>query len=282
MKKLVIGGASIAALAAGSLAVSTLSPLQLAGARDRAPAVEVQAGQEGDSSQAGQGQDKPDRANWRRGGKPGARIEKFLDELVKDGTITQEQAEKIKAKIKEKVGSGRGGHDGRGDLIRAGLVEAAKSIGISAEQLKEELKSGKSVAEVAQAHGVDPQKVIDDLVAAATAKIDEAVAAGKIPADRAAEIKANLPERISRLVNSKHGPNGPGGHRDGIGRPDKPKPPSGDEGTATEPPSTRPPSTEAPKPPAEAPDTSPTTADQPSTGPNTGGDQGGGTDTTWG
>jgi hypothetical protein len=42
------------------------------------------------------------------------------------------------------------------------------------------LRSGQSVAQTATAHNVDPQKVIDALVAAARSKLDADVAAGML------------------------------------------------------------------------------------------------------
>ncbi|MND03863.1 hypothetical protein D3C83_238850 [compost metagenome] len=51
--------------------------------------------------------------------------------------------------------------------------------------------------------------MIDALVADATAKIDARVAAGGLTAERAAEIKANLVERTTRLVNETPHRQGP-------------------------------------------------------------------------
>jgi hypothetical protein len=51
---------------------------------------------------------------------------------------------------------------------------AAKTIGIDAKDLAAELKSGKTVAQVAQDHNVDPQKVIDALVDAGTKRLQAA------------------------------------------------------------------------------------------------------------
>jgi hypothetical protein len=48
--------------------------------------------------------------------------------------------------------------------------------------------------------------VIDALVADATARLDEAVADGRLDADRAEEIKADLVERITAKVNGEHRP----------------------------------------------------------------------------
>lgn len=243
MKKLLIGGASIAALAAGSVAVATLSPIQLASARDGAPAIEMQAGQAPSTTQPGQ--------QGRQGGPRGPKrgpggLDKALDDLVKDGTLSQEQADKVKAKLRS--GMGHGGREGRPDFMGAGLAEIAKSIGITEDQLKSELKSGKSIAEVAQAHGVEPQKVINDLVAAATKKIDEAVASGKLPADRAAKLKEQLSDRITKMVNSKHGGKPSTGDKQRPGQPgqdDGSAPNGGDGSTTTAPPTTAAPSTTA-------------------------------------
>lgn len=249
MKKLLIAGASVATLAAGSLAVATVSPIQLAGARN-APDIEMQAGQAPDTTQPGQPEQSGKRGHR---GNRGRGFDEAMDELVKEGTITQEQADKIKAKLKSKMGDR--GRDGFRGLIRAGLEETAKSIGITEEQLKAELKAGKSIAEVAQAHGVDPQKVINDLVAAANTKIDEAVASGKLPADRASKLKQSLNEHITKLVNAKRGHKGEGG----WDKPDHPGSSSAPDESTTTPPASEPPATEPPT--TAAPTTAaPTTA----------------------
>jgi hypothetical protein len=78
---------------------------------------------------------------------------------------------------------------------------AADAIGISARDLAHELREGKSVAEVARAHDVDPARVVDAIVATATKRIDAALEAGKLDADRAATMKERLPERAERFVN---------------------------------------------------------------------------------
>lgn len=97
-----------------------------------------------------------------------------------------------------------------------GLEAAATAIGISVEDLRSALQEDDAtIASVAEANGVDVQAVIDAMVADATAEIDEAVAAGRIDAERAEEIKTNLPERITDVVNGAfegHGPGGFGGH----------------------------------------------------------------------
>ena len=57
---------------------------------------------------------------------------------------------------------------------REAKADAAKAIGIDAKDLASELKAGKTVAQVAQEHNVDPQKVIDALVDAGTKRLQSA------------------------------------------------------------------------------------------------------------
>jgi uncharacterized protein (DUF433 family) len=89
----------------------------------------------------------------------------------------------------------------RAHRVKAALKIAATTIGIEPKALAQEIKDGKSVADVAKAHNVDPQKVIDAIDAAANKKIDDAVTAGKLDADKAATLKSKLPDRIAKLVN---------------------------------------------------------------------------------
>jgi hypothetical protein len=89
------------------------------------------------------------------------------------------------------------------------LTAAADALGVTEEELRAALEAGRSIAQVAEAEGVDVQVVVDALVADAT--------------ERLAEIEAALPERMTELVNRAglpdrgpdrhpHRPaNGPGG-----------------------------------------------------------------------
>jgi hypothetical protein len=98
-----------------------------------------------------------------------------------------------------------------GKLIGARLEAAAEAIGISVDELRDALADGSSIAEVAEANDVDPQTVIDALVADANERIDEAVANGRITEDEAAERRAELAERVADLVNGELRFGGPGG-----------------------------------------------------------------------
>ena len=60
--------------------------------------------------------------------------------------------------------------------VHAAVEVSAKTIGVTPEALRDAIKSGQSVAEVATAHNVDPSTVVNALVTAGTARIDKAVA----------------------------------------------------------------------------------------------------------
>jgi hypothetical protein len=79
-----------------------------------------------------------------------------------------------------------------------------ETIGIDRPTLRSELRSGKSIGEIATAHNVEPSAVIDALVTGATTKLDAAAGAGKITTERAQKIEARLPARFTKLVNSWH------------------------------------------------------------------------------
>lgn len=143
-----------------------------------------------------------------------AHLQSVLAPLVADGTITQAQADKVIAAIDAAPRPPR--HGGMHKRGKISLESAAAAIGMTVEELRDELRSGKSIAQVAAARGVDTQKVIDALVAAATKRIDEAVAGGRLTAEQASTLKADLEQRITDRVNRVR-PEGsrPGRHHGG-------------------------------------------------------------------
>ena len=61
------------------------------------------------------------------------------------------------------------------------------------------MKGGQTISEYATSLGKDPQTVVDALTNAATTKLDELVADGKITQERADTVKGKLPARIDTL-----------------------------------------------------------------------------------
>jgi hypothetical protein len=86
-------------------------------------------------------------------------------------------------------------------VARGLFRDAAKVIGVAPKDLRDAVKGGQSIADVATAHNVAPQAVIDKLVADSTARIDKAVTDGKVTQEKADKAKAALATRIPQAVN---------------------------------------------------------------------------------
>ena len=101
----------------------------------------------------------------------------------------------------------KGKHQGqfrkvRRQAIRAGVEAAAKTIGVEPKELVKAVRGGQTIAQVAQSKGVDPKDVVTAIVNALDAKVDQAVADGKIPEARATKLKARIPALGDRFVNN--------------------------------------------------------------------------------
>jgi len=82
---------------------------------------------------------------------------------------------------------------------------SAKTIGITPGTLVGGLRSGQSIADVAQAHNVSPQTVVNALVQAADTRIGRAVDNHKLTQSEGAEIEAALPGALTKVVDHVHG-----------------------------------------------------------------------------
>lgn len=142
-------------------------------------------------------------------------IEEILSDLVEEDVISEGQADQILAALQQRLGEFRMGHRGFGG---SHLATAAEIIGIDIDTLREALRDGQTLAEVAEANGVSTQALIDGLVVEMNANLDEAIEDGKLTGEQAEEIRANAAERIESMVNGEcegrfgahrfHGPRG--------------------------------------------------------------------------
>ena len=87
-------------------------------------------------------------------------------------------------------------------VAHRGIVAvAAQYVGLERSALARELRSGKSLAQVATARGKSVDGLKQALLTALKTRVDARVAAGRLPAERAQRLLARAPQRIDRLVN---------------------------------------------------------------------------------
>jgi polyhydroxyalkanoate synthesis regulator phasin len=132
-------------------------------------------------------------------------VENRIDAAVTDGRLTKEQGDALKQRIESGqaplfFGPGFGGHD-HGHL--GDLDAAASYLGLTEDQLRTQLQSGKTLADVAKAQGKSVDGLIDALVAVAKKHLDDAVADGRLTKAQADQILSDLKQRITDRANGK-------------------------------------------------------------------------------
>jgi DNA-binding transcriptional regulator YdaS (Cro superfamily) len=88
----------------------------------------------------------------------------------------------------------------RGVRVRLAIDVAAQTLGLTPEQLRQEL-SGRSVADLARARNIDPARVVQAMRDDAFRRIDQAAADGRIQAGEVAGLKERASQEIDRFVN---------------------------------------------------------------------------------
>lgn len=107
----------------------------------------------------------------------------------------------------------RGGHHGfKGELASGKAIkgnflvssdELTALLGVTADELKEAMKSGKSLATLAGEKGVEVQAVIDLQVKTITAHLDQHLADGKLTQEQYDARKAKLADMAAKMVNGE-------------------------------------------------------------------------------
>ncbi|HEX8159907.1 MAG TPA: hypothetical protein VF526_21215 [Solirubrobacteraceae bacterium] len=144
-----------------------------------------------------------------------------LDQAVKDGLLTQKQADAIKARRKQdgrvlggpfgEPGGPRGPRGPGGPGFKRGpgfehhrgahvlFEDLAKSLDLAPAKLFAQLRAGKSVADVAKAQGKSLQDVRSAVKAAAKDRADKAVKSGDITQAQADEMLSHLDDALQNL-----------------------------------------------------------------------------------
>ncbi|GAC1647897.1 MAG: hypothetical protein NVS4B8_20780 [Herpetosiphon sp.] len=150
---------------------------------------------------------------------------------VQQGTLTQAQADALNQRVQGgDLGVLLDEHEGKGGFPMMGAVQqamvdaAAKTLGITSSELRTQLQSGQTIAQLAQSHNTTEQAVTTAALAAAKGQLDATVKAGTITQAQADAIYSRLQQRGANLF-SRHGR----GHGRGQGLPGQsvtPKAPS--------------------------------------------------------
>ncbi len=220
MRKKIAAAAMGAALLAGGGAGALLMAPTIATAADSSSATSTQTASAAARPAA-------QRGKW---------VTDALKKLVDAGTINQSQADAVARALEaaRPAGDGMSGRRGPGP----GLATVATALGISESDLGTALRSGKTIADVAKANGVDVAKVVRVIADEMNSHLADAVTAGHLTQAQADEMKTHTTERATALVNGERpergGPGGPGG----FGGPPPGAPGSGASGSSPGGPST--------------------------------------------
>lgn len=157
-------------------------------------------------------------------------FEDRLDAAVKAGQLSQSDADAIKKKVEQSgvvpglggpplVGKGPGAVGPGGPRfgfrfgfgVGAAAQDVAKYLDLTMAQLKQQLASGKSLADIAKAKNKPLDGLKSEIQSAAKKQLDKAVTAKKITQEQENNLLDKLKANIDDLVNAKPGQfKGPG------------------------------------------------------------------------
>ena len=115
------------------------------------------------------------------------------------GTLTQSQVDAINKGLDDLRASAQADRDAK---RAADIKVITDTLGITAADLQTRLQAGDSLATIA---GAKKDALIAAIVAAKTKDIDAAVTAGKLTAAQATTMKANLKDRVTKMVEATPG-----------------------------------------------------------------------------
>jgi hypothetical protein len=150
-----------------------------------------------------------------------------IDAAVAAGRLTKEQGDEAKKRIASSTGvplpglggggfgHGRGGPGGPGFGFGPGmsLSAAAKFLGVSDDELRTQLRDGKSLADVAKDKGKTTADLKAAMKTAITSELDQRVKDNKLTAAERTKILADIDARLDDLINNTPPKGGPRGFR---------------------------------------------------------------------
>lgn len=134
--------------------------------------------------------------------------DEVIDDAVASGELSEEQGEALKQRIEPNGGFFRmmpgraefGRHAFR--MLDIDLATIASELGVTTDELQAELETGSTLSEVITAHGSTVDAVVTALVADAETELAEAVANGDLTQEQADQMLANLPDRLTQMIEN--------------------------------------------------------------------------------
>ena len=148
------------------------------------------------------------------------RIEQ-INQAVSEGKLSQDQANQMIQRINSGQGpmgfgppGGRPGHGpkpggpggpGGREAMRGGMMGAAQALGMTPQELRQELQSGKTVAQVAQQRDVSRDELKNRLQTLTKQRLDQAVQQGRMTREQADQVLARFTANLDRMLDASPG-----------------------------------------------------------------------------
>ena len=81
------------------------------------------------------------------------------------------------------------------------LHQMCQLLDLERDGLFNQLKEGKSIAEIAEEHGINRDELMEELMGLALDRLDKAVEKGKLDEQRAEELKQNVEKRLAGFLD---------------------------------------------------------------------------------
>jgi hypothetical protein len=132
-------------------------------------------------------------------------LENRVDAAVAAGRLSKDEGDELKTRIEsgELPLSFAGGPHRRFGHPGPKLDVVTTYLGLTDDELRTELRSGKTLAQIATAHGKTAEGLVQALLDAKKKKLDAAVSAGRLTRSEEDSLLAGLKQRITDFVNGR-------------------------------------------------------------------------------
>ena len=138
-----------------------------------------------------------------------------INQAVSEGKLSQDQANQMIQRINSGQGPigfgpnvggpGHGPKPGDRQAMRGGMMGAAQALGLTPEQLRQELQGGKTLAQVAEQRNVSRDELKARLQAQQKQRLDQAVQQGRMTAEQASQVQARFAASLDRMLDASPG-----------------------------------------------------------------------------